>query len=196
MALLTRSELLRDLPRGEERVKIAAARAVLLVEATSAPADATFDIFLSHSSKYPREVRAIKRYLERLGFTVYVDWIEDEELDRSAVTPATADRLRHRITSSRSLLVHATEGAVMSRWVPWELGFADGLGCSVGILPILAESRHTSIYKGVEYMGLYPYVDFAQAAGTDVTQAWVNRSSKTYVSFNAWLEGTQPFRRT
>jgi hypothetical protein len=195
MALLTRHELLGDPEDPARRLKIAAARATLLQEAKAVPLDATFDIFLSHSSKHAREVRAIKRRLERLGYSVYVDWVEDGELDRSAVTPATAARLRRRIASSRSLLVHASEGAAISRWVPWELGVADGFHQRVAILPVLAENRKTASYRGNEYLGLYPYVDFAPTARNDVHEPWVNRSAKIYVSFRAWLKGKKPFRR-
>ena len=198
MALLTRPELLgptsEDLT--ERVIKTAAARTTLLKEAAAAPWNATFDIFLSHSSKNAREVRRLKRLLEKMGYSVYVDWVEDAELDRSNVTPATAARLRHRISRSRSLLVHASEGARLSRWVPWELGYADGLHRPVGILPVLAESRRTLSYKGDEYLGLYPYVDFEDDAKTGRREPWVNRAPKTYVSFKGWLKGRQPYRRS
>jgi hypothetical protein len=197
MALLTRSELVGEpLEEGVRRMRISAARATLLKESLAAPLGAKFDIFLSHSSKYAREVRAIKRRLERLGYSVYVDWVEDEELDRSKVTPATAARLRQRIASSRSLLVHASEGVAISRWVPWELGVADGFHHRVAILPVLATNRRTVIYKGAEYLGLYPYVDFAPDTRTYDLQPWVRRNAKTYVSFDGWLKGKNPFRRS
>jgi hypothetical protein len=57
-----------------------------------------------------------------MGYSVYVDWVEDDELHRSEVSPKTAACLWHRIGMARSMLVHATEGAQVSRWGPWELG--------------------------------------------------------------------------
>lgn len=149
MALLTRSELLgTDVPFG---TKVAAARA-LLDESRSTPLDAEFDIFLSHSSRHPRQVRMIKARLEAFGYSVYVDWLEDEELDRANVTPKTAARLRHRLRLSRSLLVHASEGATVSRWIPWELGLADGRQMRVAIIPVVIDDRITDSYRGVEYL--------------------------------------------
>jgi hypothetical protein len=192
MALLTRDELLGT-PAHErvERIKMAVARTTLLKEALATPLDTTFDVFLSHSTKHAAEVISIKRKFERIGISVYVDWVEDQELNRSDVTPASADRLRRRISASRSLLVHASEGAAVSRWVPWELGFADGVGLPVGILPVVAGSRVTVVYKGVEYLGLYPYVDFADDT-RGVHRAWTRRSRKRYVRFDSWLKGKQP----
>lgn len=191
MALLTRPDLLRS-DATEFRTKLASARAALLKEARTTPFSATFDIFLSHSSMHPQEVRVIKARFERAGYSVYVDWVEDEDLDRSDVSPATAMRLRHRIESSRSLLVHATEGAKISRWVPWELGVADGLDKRTAILPVLADKRSTDTYRGSEYLGLYPYVHFARAVGSRTVMPWVNRNARTYVRFQSWLKGEEP----
>jgi hypothetical protein len=130
-----------------------------------------------------------------MGYSVYLDWVDDADMDRSEVTPGTAARLRHRITASRSLLVHATEGAKLSRWVPWELGFADGLHRPVGILPVLAEHRHVFTYKGTEYLGLYPYVDFESPDKGGDVRPWANVNSKTYISFRGWLKGKAQYRR-
>lgn len=195
MALLTRFDLIGP-PQSAERIQKTArvARARLLAEAKAAPIDQTFDIFLSHSTRHAREALAIKRRFESMGFSVYVDWVDDAEMDRSKVTPATAARLRHRITASRSLLVHATEGADLSKWVPWELGYADGLHRPVGVVPVLAENRPRLAYKGVEYLGLYPYVDVAESATTNVPRPWVNRSPSVYVGLRAWLKGREPYR--
>ena len=119
MALLTRSQLLGHTGnRREELVKSVAAR-ILLEKVAAAPIDEEFDVFLSHSSKDAREVLGIKTLFKKLGYKIYIDWIDDDKLDRSAVTKNTAKRLRRRIAASRSLLVHATAGAISSRWVPW-----------------------------------------------------------------------------
>jgi hypothetical protein len=173
-------------------MRTARARVSLLVEA-QVPLDATFDIFLSHSTRDAREIRALKRRLEAMGYSVYVDWIEDDGLDREHVTPETAARLRRRIGKSRSLLVHASEGAKLSRWVPWELGIADGLQRKVGVLPVLAQARTS--YRGSEYLALYPYVDFAPGAATGAMQAWVRENPQTYVNLRQWLRGSLPRRR-
>src|SRR5947209_3205334 len=50
----------------------------------------SYDIFLSHSTNDAELVTGMKLTLEDLGYTVYVDWIEDPNLDRSNVTKETA----------------------------------------------------------------------------------------------------------
>src|SRR6056297_3111492 len=68
----------------------------ILKEATNS-ARTSFDIFLSHSKMDERYVLGAKRILEEKGFTVYVDWIADPQLDRSYVNKKTADYLRTRM---------------------------------------------------------------------------------------------------
>jgi hypothetical protein len=195
LALLTRRELVGPNGPFARTVKTeAAARSQLLSEARVAPQDQTFDIFLSPGVRHAREVLAIKGLFMQMGYSVYADWVEDPEMDRLHVTARTAARLRHRITASRSLLVHATEGARLSRRLPWELGFADGLRRPVGILPVVAKHRQVLTYKGTEYLGLYPYIDFAPADEGEV-KPWANLNSKTYVTFRSWLKGKAPYRR-
>ena len=52
-----------------------------------------FDIFLSHSIKDAEIVRGAHVMLKRLGYSVYVDWIVDRDLDREEVSRDTAIQL-------------------------------------------------------------------------------------------------------
>src|SRR5580704_12890593 len=63
----------------------------------------SFDIFLSHSYLDKELIYGISNYLERLGYSVYVDWREDAQLNRDNVTKETAELVRGRITQSKSL---------------------------------------------------------------------------------------------
>lgn len=117
----------------------------------------SFDIFLSHSSSDAELVHGIKKLLEQRGKRVYVDWVDDPELDRSCVTKDTAARLRYRMLQSESLFYVATDNATKSKWMPWELGFFDGLKRDrVRILPVLLSSNQS--FDGQEYLDLYPVV--------------------------------------
>ena len=60
------------------------------------------------------------------GYAVYVDWIEDEELDRSEVMPKMAQLLKKRMNSSQGLAYVASSNTAQSKWCPWELGYFDG----------------------------------------------------------------------
>jgi hypothetical protein len=95
-----------------------------------------YDIFLSHSSEDAEIVLGVKQILSELGLTVYVDWIDDAQLDRRNVTVDTAGLLRTRMKNSSSMLLVTTKNAAQSKWIPWELGYFDGISSGgVAILP-------------------------------------------------------------
>ena len=81
----------------------------------------TFDIFLSHSIADAEIVLGIKQLLEETGLKVYVDWVEDAQLDRRAVTKETAAALRQRMKQSKSLIYLSSDNSSSSKWMPWEL---------------------------------------------------------------------------
>jgi hypothetical protein len=117
----------------------------------------SFDIFLSHSITDAEIVLGIKQLLEDNGLKVYVDWVEDVQLDRRAVTPETAAILRQRMRQSKSLIYLSSENSSSSKWMPWELGFFDGFKPDgVAVMPVLDNA--TDPFKGQEYLGLYPIV--------------------------------------
>ena len=90
-----------------------------------------------------------------MGQKVYVDWVVDPQLPRDSVTKETAKTLRDRMKQSSKLLYLATDNASSSKWMPWELGYFDGLKSgNVAILP-LVDSAYSS-FQGQEYLGLYP----------------------------------------
>ena len=117
----------------------------------------TFDVFLSHSIADAEIVLGIKQLLEESGLKVYVDWVEDAQLDRRAVTKETAAVLRQRMRQSKSLIYLSSDNSSSSKWMPWELGYFDGFKTDgVAIMPVLDSSTDT--FKGQEYLGLYPIV--------------------------------------
>lgn len=118
-----------------------------------------FDVFLSHSVKDEELVLGVVKILQEMGQKVYVDWIVDKNLSRDNVTPATANTLRRRMSQSSRLLYVATNNATSSKWMPWELGYFDGLKSSekVAILPLVDYSF--SSFQGQEYLGLYQALD-------------------------------------
>ncbi len=117
--------------------------------------DKEYDIFLSHSFRDADLILGIKKILEdEYDYSVYVDWIEDKHLERDKVTKNTAQVLKNRMNSAKSLLFITTENSENSKWMPWELGYFDGKKGRVAVLPIMKENNQTE-YKGQEYLGLY-----------------------------------------
>ena len=131
--------------------------------------------------------------IEDLGYAVYLDWRDDPQLDRSKVTAATAERLRTRLRTSRSLFYSTTSQSSSSKWMPWELGFQDGANSRAAILPVTS-SGQSDDYKGQEYLGIYPYIARGRTQG-GVEKLWVHRSARQYISFHEWLLGKKPYER-
>lgn len=142
-----------------------------------------FDVFLSHSILDAVLVLGVRRLLERQGLTVYVDWVDDPSLDRNAVTSATADRLRQRMRQSRSLIYATSRAALRSRWMPWELGYFDGLKNAdrISVLPI--ENGSGISFDGQEYLGLYKVIERLVNAGGPRVVTTTRRSAETLRSF-------------
>lgn len=155
----------------------------------------TYDIFLSHSTNDAPKVAGLKLLLEDLGFSVYVDWIEDPLLDRSNVTKATAAILKARMQSCKSLFYAFSENSSGSKWMPWELGYFDGIKQRAAVLPIRASATSTNEFHGTEYLGLYHYITVQNNMNGE-PKLWVRDSGNKYVVFDNWLaineQPTQP----
>ena len=153
----------------------------------------TYDIFLSHSYLDKTLVYTVVDLFNQAGYSVYVDWIEDQQLDRSKVNAATANTLRERMELSKSLAYVATSNSSNSKWCPWELGYVDALkNGRCAILPIMKDDSST--FKGQEYLGLYPFIDYALNKNTHTYEFWVNDpQSGKYISLGEWLSGANPY---
>ena len=153
-----------------------------------------YDVFLSHSHVDSKDVLGLCRLLRKqYGLDVYVD-VDDEELDGDDVTRVTARVLRKRMKACRSLFYAASVNAVSSKWMPWELGYFDGLKSAVAVLPISDDSEES--YKGQEYLALYPYIDQAVNVKTGKSCLWVNglATKEGYTTYKHWLERIESSR--
>lgn len=152
----------------------------------------TFDIFLSHSFLDREEVFGIYIELTNQGYEVYVDWIVDQQLDRNNVTKDSAELVRERMRSSKSLLLAMSTNAQMSKWIPWELGFVDGHTKRCALFPVSRESSPVKSFKRTEYLLLYPYVKRA-AINTFSEELFITESANHYVNLKDWsTRGTNP----
>lgn len=144
-----------------------------------------FDIFLSHSYLDREEVGGLYLELTRKGYTVYVDWIVDPDLDRNHVTKESATLIRERMKASKSLLLAISTNAQMSKWMPWELGFVDGFRGRCAIVPVSKEGPVPHTFKRFEYLLLYPYIKRALINFND--EIIVTEAAHSFVYFNQWL---------
>ena len=157
---------------------------------------ASFDIFLSHSFLDKDEVEGLYIELTRLGYSVYVDWIIDPELDRNNVTKRSATLIRNRLKSSKSLLLAVSVNAAISKWMPWELGYVDGNTNTCAIIPVSQSDYAPNSYVGVEYLSLYPFIKKVESIGFK-DELYVIEEAKKFITFNDWFKyGKQPEVKT
>jgi hypothetical protein len=188
MAFFYRDQLL-ERARRFEKVALKSADDILAEGVKAFSENDRFDVFLSHSYRDAEEIIGLQQTLQDYGFTVYVDWIVDRQLDRSKVTTETAELLRKRMRSCSSLLYVVSVNSPKSVWMPWELGYFDGLHGKVAVVPVAEWYVPDDDYKGQEYLGLYPYVTFDQTKWGRTITAWINHSPSVYVSLRGWLSG-------
>ncbi|MPL94168.1 hypothetical protein SDC9_40316 [bioreactor metagenome] len=146
-----------------------------------------FDIFLSHSFLDKEDVEGLYIELTNFGYSVYVDWIIDPELDRKNVTKATATLIRNRMKFSKSLLLAVSENAQMSKWMPWELGYVDANTNKCAVIPVSQSVNAPSFFKGFEYLSLYPFIKKVPTKGLG-EKLFVIEEAKKYVFFDNWLK--------
>jgi hypothetical protein len=155
-----------------------------------------FDIFLSHNYHDVQISRnrllGAKKFLEQFGYTVYVDWIIDYEMNRDDVNASTVELLRIRMRNSRCLLFLTSENMQQSKWMPWQIGYMDGRNSRVAIFP-LARSANLEKFYGQDYLGAYPFVEAEMVEGTNTRLLWVSRNDGKYIGFQDWLAGKDPF---
>lgn len=153
----------------------------------------SYDVFLSHSYLDRVQVLALVKLFNKHHFSVYVDWIEDKQLNRREVNLKTANLLRERMKQSKSLSYLTTKNITDSRWCPWELGYFDGLKQSkCCILPIM---EYNSKFNGQEYLGLYSYLEYASLTGVDRGCDFYicNQNRTKFIKLRDWINGSTKF---
>ncbi len=146
----------------------------------------SYDIFLSHSYDDARIVKQIKDMLTSFGYVVYVDWIDDNQLDRQHVSKYTAGIIRSRMKRCKSLIYLTSPKAEKSVWMPWELGYMDAQSGRVGVASILDDDDD---FDGREYLGLYPYLDLTN------DNFYMHKSRTEWVTFTRWMQGYDPINQ-
>ena len=113
-------------------------------------------IFLSHSHKDRDLIKPAIAFLRSHNVKVYVDWLDEGMPD--TVSGETAKKIKERIQQHKKFLVMVTENSKDSRWVPWELGYADptkGMD-HIASFPV----AETYDFTQNEYLKIYPKLYF------------------------------------
>lgn len=195
MAYFTVQDARQAFERTKRRRPVRKTASQVLTEEIATVCDTDrFDIFLSHCLKDADLIAGLKAMLEEQGSKVYVDWFVDKQLDRGRVNPETADVLRRRMRASESLFFATSDSSPDSKWMPWELGYFDGLRQGrIAILPLVPSEG--SRFKGQEYLGLYPLVERLQATdGKTRPFVTCGAGSRTYLDLGSFRSGTTTFK--
>lgn len=95
-----------------------------------------FDIFLSHSSRDAKELLRIKSILNKQGYTVYIDWVNDREmLNRENQDENTWNALHLRMEQSDNLLYVMTDNCINSECTKREVEYFRKLKKPVYVYP-------------------------------------------------------------
>lgn len=144
------------------------------------PFSAKARVFLSHSHMDATDItkadlRSLMTILVTLSCDVYIDWLDPDM--PSETCGDTAKRIKDKIDECDRFLLAATVNAVNSRWVPWELGYADkakGVK-NIAVLPIADPYGQ---WEGSEYLSLYPTVQISATNHFAVFPASSNTGSR------------------
>ena len=186
MALFVESDVRARAQKDVQKSFSKTASQIIIESASKFSRFKSYDVFLSHSVKDSELILGMKGLIEDLGYNVYVDWIDDPELDRNNVSSKTAKKLRDRMNSSKSLFFVTTNNADSSKWMPWECGYFDGIKEKVAIVPV-KKTSYNNEYAGQEYLGLYPYIVKEKSTQGNET-LWVHLNQHKYTGYNNWVK--------
>lgn len=165
---------------------------LILESITAAVRVDQFDMFLSHTIRDAEIVLGMKELLAEMGYKVYVDWIDDPQLDRRNVNRNTADKIRSRMQQCDSLFFVTTQNSVDSKWMPWECGYFDGIKSKVAIVPVVQYSSDEK-FRGQEYLGLYPFCEKSKSqGGSDLL--YIHEGEKKYLPYDNWVKQAEPMK--
>ena len=173
MPYLTREQLL-TYASDTQRIETARRFRVASASATQAT------VFLSHSHADMALVQATANYFASQQVVVYVDWLDPTM--PSVTSPQTALGLKQRMNGCRKFVVLVTDQSVASRWVPWEVGYADGTkpATAIAALPVVQ-----SLTQPVtEYIGIYSRIEVGSNGGGFV---YAPGSTTPSMTLTAWL---------
>ena len=160
----------------------------LLEEASRSKTNKT--VFLSHSSKDKEYLPAVISILQNHGGKVYVD-SQDDRLPNNP-NRETADILRDTVKTCRRFVLFVTTNSNDSKWIPWELGLADGEkgSYSVALFPSSVTS-YDQRWAEVEYLGLYRRIVWGKIQGEMDENGWIvlDHEKNSAVKLRKWLSG-------
>ena len=113
-------------------------------------------VFISHKHDDLDDLKGIIGFLEQ-NYNVKC-YIDSRDPSMPKITSGeTATRIKQRIKQCDKFVLLASNGAIESKWCNWELGYGDAQKFKdhIALFPF---KKKEEIYKGSEYMEIYPYI--------------------------------------
>ena len=121
--------------------------------------DQVTTVFISHKHDDLDDLKGLIGFLEKqYHIKAYID-SRDPNMPK-VTSGTTAKNIKERITKCRKFILLATNGAIESKWCNWELGYGDAKKYKdhIAILPLKPAGSSDALYKGHEYMSIYPSI--------------------------------------
>ena len=143
-------------------------------------------VFLSHSSADDKFIPSVLRFFNRFEAPAYADDF-DKRLPKPPTT-ATALTLKNEIKQCPRFVVLVSPNCRNSRWIPWELGLADGFKGipPIALLPVTQEGIEEGWTKD-EYFNLYPRIYCDGASSIDDSWKVLDPRDQKPWKLSTWL---------
>lgn len=116
-------------------------------------------VFLSYNFKDCEIAKKVAVLFVLNNYDSFLDWNDPKLRNRSEITENMIKRIKERIKENEIFVYIVTNGQKNSKWMPWELGLAEGMKKEVYILPII-ESKNKKNYDGQEYINVHNHIIF------------------------------------
>lgn len=142
--------------------------------------------FLSYSSSDLELLPAVISILENHGTSVYMDRKDPRMPEKTS--KETGRLLRDTINKCKNFIMFVTSNSKDSKWIPWELGLADGNKSEykVAIFPSVEKSYETE-WTEQEYLGLYDRVIWGNFTGKEPEWLVYNHEKNSAWKLAEWL---------
>lgn len=144
-------------------------------------------VFLSYSSLDKDHIVGTIKFFEQFKANVYVD--KDDVRLTFPPSHETAKILKNTINSCPRFVLLVSPNSKNSKWIPWELGLADGFkGTSyIGLLPI-SDTPIEEDWVKQEYLGLYPRIIWGSLKGqpSEIWKVYDPRDNSSW-TLEKWL---------
>ena len=118
-------------------------------------------VFLSHKHSDLNDLKDLIGFFRtKYNVDIYIDCMDPVMPEKTS--GETARRIKEIIKKCDRFVLLATNDAIESKWCNWELGFGDAqkFDDRIALFPIKEKNSSDNLYKGNEYMQIYPFIAY------------------------------------